>query len=323
MSAADPFNSPEAEIPRDRWGRPLIVPPDGGKPEPYTRATTLAGTLEDTYGLTQWQLRQTVRGMGVSPGLVLAAAAATPDDKRTLGGLAKKAMDAADTNDAAGVGTALHSYMERMDAGCAVEDLGYVPPQYLPDLYAYAELARNEGLKSVSSEGFCVYDAFKVAGSFDNIYEFEGKRYMGDKKTFAKAQNLGYGALKISAQIAIYSRASLYDVAAAQRTPLDVDQDRGLVVHVPAGGGSASLHWVDLRKGWRAVEIAHEVRALRADKSALYPVREAVKAKTLHEQIDAATTTPALLAVYHANKRSWTDAHTAAASARKRVLEHN
>jgi hypothetical protein len=35
------FTRPATEIPRDRWGRPLIEPPDGGKPIGYTRVSSL------------------------------------------------------------------------------------------------------------------------------------------------------------------------------------------------------------------------------------------------------------------------------------------
>ena len=33
-------------IERDKWDRPLITPPDGGKPVGYTRASTLAKALD-------------------------------------------------------------------------------------------------------------------------------------------------------------------------------------------------------------------------------------------------------------------------------------
>lgn len=48
----DPQSTPT--IQRDRWGRPLITPPDGGKPKPYTRASTLAKALDDNQGLIDW-----------------------------------------------------------------------------------------------------------------------------------------------------------------------------------------------------------------------------------------------------------------------------
>ena len=38
-----------AEVPRDRFGRPLLIPPHGGKPIPYTRCTTSIRRADDTY----------------------------------------------------------------------------------------------------------------------------------------------------------------------------------------------------------------------------------------------------------------------------------
>ena len=50
------------EIPRDRWGRPLITPVDGGDPMPYTRVSTLAKALDDKTALTDWKCRQVAIG---------------------------------------------------------------------------------------------------------------------------------------------------------------------------------------------------------------------------------------------------------------------
>src|SRR5690606_327328 len=63
----------EDPIPRDRFKRPLIVPPDGGTPVAYTRATTLAKTLDDTYNLQQWAERQVLVGAGMRPDLGVSA----------------------------------------------------------------------------------------------------------------------------------------------------------------------------------------------------------------------------------------------------------
>ena len=79
------------ELPRDRWGRPLITPPEGGDPVAYQRVTTFVGALEDTYHLGQWQIRMAVLGTAKRRDIQLAAAAITdPKDryqKRTLNDL--------------------------------------------------------------------------------------------------------------------------------------------------------------------------------------------------------------------------------------------
>jgi len=63
----------EVEIPRDRYGRPMVVPPKGGKPVPYTRTTTVAGSLDDGTALVAWKLRMAAAGLTLRPDLLLAA----------------------------------------------------------------------------------------------------------------------------------------------------------------------------------------------------------------------------------------------------------
>ena len=53
MSSVVAWEPPHTDIPRDHWNRPLVVPPGGGNPVPYTRCTTFIDPLEDQYNLTQ------------------------------------------------------------------------------------------------------------------------------------------------------------------------------------------------------------------------------------------------------------------------------
>jgi hypothetical protein len=89
---------------RDRWGRPLITPAGGGKPVAYTRATTLAKTLEDEASLANWKMRQVAVGLARRPDLV--ALASTTDDKRRLDDITQQALDAAASSARANVGLA-------------------------------------------------------------------------------------------------------------------------------------------------------------------------------------------------------------------------
>ena len=51
------------DIQRDRWGRPLIVPPGGGKAVPYRRASGIGKALEDDTNLTYWRARVVAIGL--------------------------------------------------------------------------------------------------------------------------------------------------------------------------------------------------------------------------------------------------------------------
>ena len=91
---------PGKGVSRDRWGRPLITPPEGGKAVPYVRVTTLAGTLEDTYNLGKWQQRQVAMGIAARPDLVALVSAAR-GDKGALNAVCEQAHEAAASSAAA------------------------------------------------------------------------------------------------------------------------------------------------------------------------------------------------------------------------------
>ncbi len=67
------------EIDRDRYGRPLVVPPSGGKPVAYTRATTIANSLDDASALVAWKMRMAAIGLTTRPDILLSITAAQED----------------------------------------------------------------------------------------------------------------------------------------------------------------------------------------------------------------------------------------------------
>ena len=80
------------ELQRDRFGRPMLMPPSGkGKRIPYRRTTTFVGCLDDQSGLMRWLENQVAFGMGQRSDLVLAAAATDPGDKKALRSIAEAA----------------------------------------------------------------------------------------------------------------------------------------------------------------------------------------------------------------------------------------
>lgn len=242
----------------------MVVPPDGGKPTAYTRCTTFVGVLEDTYNLAKWQQRMVATGLALRNDLLMAAYAAK-DDKRTLNGICEQAIDAANGKAAANTGTALHSLSERVDKG---EDLGPVPEAMKQDLRAYWRATRQ--LEVVGIEQFVVVDDLKVAGTFDRLVKYNGVHYIADIKT----GGIQYGIGKIAMQLSVYSRGIGYDHTTATRTPLPdgVDQDWGIVIHLPAGKAECTLHWVDLASAWDAVLLAAQVKKWRARKDLSRPI---------------------------------------------------
>lgn len=252
MTAA-PITMLKPEIERDRWGRPLVVPPTGGPSQPYTRATTFVGAIEDTYGIGIWKQRMTALGLADRPDLLMKVVSSRGDN-RAVDAAADDAFVAAGGNVAATVGTALHLLTEKLDSG---EELGQVPEQYAPDLAAYEE-ATSE-LKCELIEAFCVQDKLKVGGTPDRVVKHRGKRYIADLKT----GSIDKGYLKIAAQLAMYARSRTYDISTGQRGTHGAEIDRGILIHLPAGSGTCKLYWLDLLVGWEAVLLANNVREAR------------------------------------------------------------
>jgi len=249
------FATPALDIPRDRWGRPLIAPPDGGKPVPYVRASSLAKILDDKTALTKWKQRQVVIGLGKRPDLAAVASAVSGDDRK-LDEIVETAMTAAESERAANIGTALHALSEQVDDGVEPATL---PAQFHGDLYAYR--AAMEGLGIVAKEMFVVCDEVQSAGTFDRLVRLpDGRVLIADIKTGRHEPKYPHSA---ATQMAIYSRGHLYSPEKGRvghLPALGVDQQHGLLIHLPAGTGTCDLYLLDLSVGWALAQTAVAVR---------------------------------------------------------------
>jgi len=332
VSAAVTWES-TPEVDRDRWGRPLILPPEGGKAVAYTRATTLAGALEDLNNIMAWKQRMTAVGLADRSDLLLAVAAHR-NDKRKLDGIVDQAREAAAAGAAATTGTALHSFAEQIDRG----ESPVIPGPYQADMAAYVEATRD--MTAIHIEQMSVLDEFRVAGTPDRIIDLDGTLYVADIKT----GSIDYPH-KIALQLAIYAHSLRYDLASKQRTPWhpvrSINLDRALIIHLPAGTGVCNLVWVDIARGWDAVELAVKVKAWRAVRDLCEPFRSAevptlpmaptteqeqsrdlVKeaAAALVQAIKNAVTNEELVDLWRAAGTVWAAEHTELAALRKAEL---
>ena len=260
-----------ATVERDRWGRPLIAPPQRGDKVPYTRASTLGKALDDEAGLTLWKCRMTAVGIARRRDLILAANA-HGTDKKMMSEIVEQAMAAAEAGAAATSGTALHELLDAYDKG----GQPYLPDEYRGDVDAY--LTATRGLEFVRSETFVVDDELRCAGTYDNLYRLKfhaetpdggtltpGTLLIADKKTGA---DIKYGHSSWAVQLSIYAHGLRYDPATdARLDPEDINRDWGLIVHVPVMAGTAQLYWIDLRKGRELAHLAHTVREARKTKT--------------------------------------------------------
>lgn len=247
------------DVNRDRWGRPLLVPPGGGKPQPYTRVTTIAGTLEDRRNLEQWSQRMVALGLNARKDLQ-ALVAANADDKQRLNAICEDAVEAAKASASANMGTAIHTFTERVDLGLP---LGDIPDAIHSTLVAYLQLRKRLSVEVEQVEAFCAHPQLKYAGTTDRIITMNGARYIADIKT----GNIDFGQQSIAAQLAMYAHAQHYDIAADEwGGPLDVSKETAYVIHLPQDTAAATLHAVDIASGWRAAQLSLWTREWRKSK---------------------------------------------------------
>jgi hypothetical protein len=268
---------------RDRWGRPLILLPDGSREVAYRRASDYGAALESAYLLERWKRRQTARGIARRADLALEVTRAeiglqrgaeeASAAKKELDALVERAMDVVESGAKASIGTALHDVMERVDRG---EDPGHVPEQWRADVDAYREL--TAGFEVLDTERFVVCDRHEAAGTLDRTVRLStalvapdgsvlpaGAVVVGDLKT---AQDMHYAGAKFAVQCWVYATGLPYDPVTRARQPWGHDTPRddwALIFSVPSGQGRATLHWVDLRQAGAAADVASQVYAWRAE----------------------------------------------------------
>ncbi len=275
---------------RDRYGRYLVVPPGGGRPVGYTRATTVAKALDDQGGLMPWKASVALTGLMRRPGLrgqleaLMSAHPHTgpwyggPEAKAAMKKLVEECAKAGGSADRADLGTALHAIVEQIN-------LGQTPTihqeETKADVAAYLKTIRAAGITFDPAyiEATVVLDAFKVAGTMDM-----GRGYVPglghvtcDLKT---GTNLDFSWQSIAVQLAIYAHGdAIYQQGIAEdgsgdlRLPVpDVRQDVAVVIHLPAGEARCVLYEVNIAAGWEAFQKSMWARAWRSRKDLAQPL---------------------------------------------------
>ncbi|QBI99443.1 exonuclease [Streptomyces phage Caelum] len=240
-------------------------------------------------------------GSSKRPDLLEAARALDPDDpadKKKLNALTEQAKDAAGANEKSRKGTYLHDLSEYVDRGDPLPST--ISGADLDDMAAY--MMATSVLKVIAIEQFVAVPELSVGGTFDRLSYYDGpgpdgKPISGNFITDTKTGTIEYGKLKMASQLAVYSRGKLYDhtrfpvdasdkkafttwkkteftaeEAASAYSPLPpVNQDWGIIVHLPAGTGVCNLYWVDLNIGWALANLALTIRKARSTKGAMKP----------------------------------------------------
>lgn len=282
----DPFE--DIGPPRDRYGRPRLIPAGGGERTAFTRMSALAGYVCDDFGLSTWTQRLLAIGLGRREDL-RALIAALPElndaqcstsslskaqkeqdvaTKKKLDEYIELALEAAGRNYKANYGSAVHGMIEKGSSDGASD-------QMRTDVDSCLSAFREHGIEIVATEQFVANDALRAAGSFD--YLLRTPRWgviLGDCKT-GKVDGKG---LQFAVQMSGYVDGDLYDWHDDTRRPLEsltageaVNRDVGLLVHVPLGGAKTVLKPVNLVAGRKAALQAVAVRDLRDRKDYLGP----------------------------------------------------
>jgi hypothetical protein len=263
---------------RDQWGRYLVVPPNGGKPVGYTRATTVAKTLDSGGGLANWKaamcaigiIRQ--RGQRAQWEALMAETNGDPwygsaESKAATKELVEHCADIGGANDRRDVGSALHAITAVVDSG---RTPAHLTEETARDIATYTTTRDEAGVSVLSDyiETTVVLDGWEVAGTFDRLAilpDFD-LPLIADLKT---GGDLDYSWGPIAVQLASYSRANAVYVQGSakngsedQRLPMPaVCQTHGLVFWLR--DNQMSMHLIDLEAGWDAFEHSMWTRGWR------------------------------------------------------------
>lgn len=320
----------------DNYGRYVLPNPEGGPERQYTRVTTGAKALDDTYYVDRWQRRNVIRGLVRRPELLenvdLYAADAHEVD-RDLDRAVEEASTAAGAHEASERGTAIHAWLEALELGQVTMD--DVPDQFRDAVLAYGEqLGRWAMSAAPDTTGHplierIVYNPHtEWVGTFDRIYLLaDGTRAIGDVKT---AKDLAWSYLAISVQLWDYANAThMLSLDGTRWEPMpEVRKDLAVVAWVPSNAQPAKCEMIsiDLGAGGLAAEAAVRVREMRAAAKTAIPNRvpiprpsgntgDPARVRTeLVKLIRMTRTAEAMAEVYNTYSEVWTDELTAEAN---------
>lgn len=248
-------------------GRYVLPDPVTGQEKHWSRVSTIAKVLQDSYHLDNWKLRMVAKGMGIRPDLVaLAANLDVKEDKEDLQDIADKAHEAAGGNVGANMGTALHAYAERVDRGEDLSNAG-MHANTRRALDRYQKTMREYGLETRPDlmERVVLNYEYGIVGRLDRILNdpvFWSLPRIGDLKT---GSTMDFGGLEIAMQLALYAHADYIwneDTGQWDDFP-EMDQENGIVMHLPSQGGECEIYDVDIDGGWKCVRLAMNVRKAR------------------------------------------------------------
>lgn len=253
------------EFKRDRWGRPLIIQPDGSE-VPYVRASKVGSVLDDRYMIELANQRRVAKGMALREDLLLTAQAAdldSPEDKRELNAACKQAIEASGGSKKSTTGTAVHNLTAKHDSGKRMPRV--ILPSAKRDLDAYIRATQDIEYTSIERGMVCdeLLDVagLGAAGTPDRtgwiLDPYLGRTHaVIDVKTGADADFV-YGDWAV--QLSIYAHAGIQDPDdPKKRNPVvpELNKEWAYVVSIKQGTGVCRIYRVDIAAGWKGAQLA-------------------------------------------------------------------
>lgn len=335
----------EDKPPRDRSGRPLLIPRGMSISDdnrvPYTRASGLADVLEEFGYLWKWKMRGLAKGLADSMDLIRLVAAEdyttgfAEDEQanraagRRIDEVIERAMDRSGTDAKADYGTAIHARTEPGNTGVDPDE------KQARDVASCWALWEKLGVTHLGTEVFTACDELRSAGTFDHLSYVPGYGIVvTDKKTSSKAK------ASYDVQLSGYSRSDVYDKDTDERLTLEeyieslgwdpslLNRSVGIIWWVK--NGKTEARYLDLDNGFRWAKVAADIRDNRRPQAervarnvtkGVAEVAEQQRASLLYS-INNAPSQELLIHLWNnrAARSIWTEAHTAAYVARRDSL---
>lgn len=285
-----PPEPPRVVAQYDGWGRYKLPSPTTGRPTGFTRATTIADTLDDKFNLSRYKRRETAKhllavwedaedGEGLTGDRMACVQAMVEamdaEDKGAMDRALDRLDDLSGGRDAAELGTAVHAWLEAVDLSL-VRPVD-VPTTFQPYVTAYLDVLRRHGLVAEPQyvERIVLNDRGQetICGTLDRVYRIvaTGELVLGDVKT---SKTLEYGWLTYAVQLAIYGTATyMLDTAGKRWDSMpEIDPDYAIIVHVPSDQPErSSAVTMSLSHGEEMMHMAMTVRSRRSNAKKAIP----------------------------------------------------
>lgn len=270
----------------DRHGR-YQLDADGKGLRPYTRATTIAKTIEDEYHLSEWKARCAARGVALRDDLVARAKATPVEDKRVW----KEILAEAEVVNAGGakrnMGSAFHEFHERAPK-MSGEEFAAQHPLIKATYAKYHAALKQCGIEEILTEVTLVNTKIGSAGKADGIARLRDGRYVIIDRKSGRITEYPHSACQ---QLAIYANADVmitYDEnGATVRHPVPpLDKHTALVLDVTIGDdqtANVAVYDIDIWSGWAAVLLACDARRWRNRRDLIKPFHPDAPARSAAE----------------------------------------